>query len=176
MTSAAHLEETIDITAPPRLVYDTVVDVTRWGRFSPECTGATIVEDDGPLDVGSRFSGHNRRGGIRRWTTHCTVTAAVPCRYFAFESTALGLPVASWSYHLEPLDSGAGTRLTEGWHDNRGWLMRSIGMFVSGIRDRATHNRRSMQVTLRRLKALLEQRPPSSSQHGHPTTEPHSDG
>ncbi|MEV1330426.1 SRPBCC family protein [Micromonospora costi] len=158
MPHVVHVEESIDIAAPPDLVYDTIVDVSRWGRFSPECTGATVVEDDGPLRVGSRFSGHNRRGRVRRWTTHCTVTDVEPGRRFGFDSAAIGLPIASWRYHLELLDDG-GTRVTEVWHDNRGRLMRVIAVLVSGIRDRATHNRRSMQVTLQRLKAHLEQRP-----------------
>lgn len=157
MAHAVHVEESIDIAAPPELVYETIIDVARWGRFSPECTGATVVQDDGPLRVGSKFSGHNRRGRVRRWTTHCTVTHAEPGRRFAFDSTAIGLPIASWSYHLEPLDAGNGTRITEIWHDNRGRLMRTIAVLVSGIRDRATHNRYSMQVTLQRLKSHLEQ-------------------
>jgi hypothetical protein len=153
MPYGIHVEETVDIHAPPDLVYDTVIDVTRWGRFSPECTGATTQSHDGPLQVGSKFSGHNRRGPIRRWTTHCTVTAAEPGRLFSFDSAAIGLPIATWSYHLEAIDGGTGTRLTETWHDNRGRLMRSIAVIVSGIRDRATHNRESMQITLQRLKA-----------------------
>lgn len=157
MTHVVHVEESIDIAAPPELVYDTIVDVARWGRFSPECTGATVVSDRGPLRVGSRFAGHNRRGPLRRWTTHCTVTAAEPGRAFAFDSAAIGLPIASWGYRLEPLDDGAGTRLTEVWHDNRGRLMRVVAVLVSGIRDRATHNRESMRTTLRRLRDHLEQ-------------------
>ncbi|WDZ82832.1 SRPBCC family protein [Micromonospora cathayae] len=157
MTHVVHVEESIDIAAPPELVYATIVDVTRWGRFSPECTGATVVSGGGPLGVGSRFSGHNRRGPVRRWTTHCRVTVADPGREFAFDSAAIGLPIATWSYRLEPLDGGAGTRLTEVWHDNRGRLMRAIAVLVSGIRDRASHNQQSMQVTLRRLRDHLEQ-------------------
>lgn len=159
MAYAVHVEESIDIAAPPQEVYDTIIDVARWGRFSPECTGATVVHGDGPLRVGSRFSGHNRRGRVRRWTTHCTVTAAEPGRTFAFDSAAIGLAIASWSYQLEPIDGGSGTRLTEIWHDNRGRLMRTIAVCVSGIRDRGTHNRHSMQVTLQRLKSHLERTP-----------------
>jgi hypothetical protein len=151
-----HVEETIDIAAPPLAVYDTVVDVTRWGRFSPECTGATTVHGDGPIRVGSRFTGHNRRGPVRRWTTHCTVTAADPGRLFSFDVTGIGLAVATWSYRLQPLDGGAGTRLTEVWHDTRGPLMRVVGAAVSGVRDRGTHNRASMRTTLTNLKEHLE--------------------
>jgi uncharacterized protein YndB with AHSA1/START domain len=156
MASDVHVEETIDIGAPPQTVYDTITDVARWGRFSPECTGATVVHDNGPLRVGSRFRGHNRRGPIRRWTTHCTVTAAEPGRLFTFDTAAIGLPVATWSYRLEPLDGGTSTRLTEVWHDDRGPLMRTIAVAASGVRDRATHNRASMRATLAAVKDHLE--------------------
>lgn len=159
MAYAVHVDVSIDIAAPPIAVYDTIVDVARWGRFSPECTGATVPPHDGPLRVGSRFSGHNRRGSVRRWRTHCTVTAAEPGRQFTFDSAAAGLAIATWSYHLEPLDGGRGTRLTQTWHDNRGRLMKTIAVIVSGIRDRATHNRESMRITQRRLKAYVEGRP-----------------
>jgi uncharacterized protein YndB with AHSA1/START domain len=151
-----HVEETTDIAASPQAVYDTVTDVARWGRFSPECTGATTVHDDGPLRVGSRFTGHNRRGAVRRWTTHCTVTAAEPGRLFTFGVVGAGLRVATWSYRLQPLDGGTRTRVTEVWHDDRGPLMRVIGVAVSGVRDRDTHNRASMRTTLANLKDHLE--------------------
>jgi hypothetical protein len=156
MAYDVHVEESIDITAPPDLVYATIVDVANWGRFSPECTGASCSVDGQQLRVGSRFSGRNRRG-VRRWTTHCVVTAADAGKLFEFNSGAIGLDIATWRYELE--STADGTRVTEIWHDNRGPLMRAIAVVVSGIRDRATHNRQSMQVTLRRLKEHLEEQP-----------------
>lgn len=156
MAYDTYVEESIDIAVPPEVVYDTILDITRWGRFSPECTGATVLAEPGPLRPGSRFSGHNRRNAVRRWSTRCVVTAVEPGRLFTFDSGAIGLAIATWSYRLEPLDGGSGTRVTEIWQDNRGRLMRGIAVVVSGIRDRATHNRGSMQVTLRRLKQHLE--------------------
>lgn len=152
-----HVEQSIDLPATPDDVYDTILDVARWGRFSPECTGATVVDTAGPLRVGSKFSGHNRRGPLRRWTTHCTVTAAEPGRVFAFDSAAIGLPIATWTYRLEALDGGRRTRLTQIWHDNRGRLMKMIAVIVSGIRDRATHNHASMRDTQQRLRTHFEQ-------------------
>ncbi|GAA3032545.1 SRPBCC family protein [Actinokineospora globicatena] len=154
MPREVHVEETVEIAAPPPVVFATIIDVAAWGRFSPECTGATVLRD-GSLAPGSRFSGHNRRG-VRRWTTHCVVTELVPDTAFAFDSGAIGLPIASWSYRLEPVRDGRGTVVTEVWHDNRGALMRGIAVVVSGIADRATHNRAAMRVTLDRLKAHLE--------------------
>jgi len=42
MTQQTHVEETTETAAPPPAVYDTITDVARMGRFSPECTGATL--------------------------------------------------------------------------------------------------------------------------------------
>lgn len=156
MRYAVHVEESIDIAAPPALIYATIVDVENWGRFSPETTGASCQGDGGELRVGDRFSGHNRRGA-RRWTTHCVVTVADAGRCFEFRSGAVGLAIATWRYELEPTTTG--TRVTEIWHDNRGRLMRVIAVLVSGIRDRATHNSQSMRETLHRLKNHLEHQP-----------------
>jgi len=153
MRHAVHVEESIDIAAPPGLVYATIVDVANWGRFSPETTGASCQDGGGELRVGDRFSGHNKRGA-RRWTTRCAVTVADVDRCFEFRSGAVGLAIATWRYELEPIADG--TRVTEIWHDNRGRVMRVIAVLVSGIRDRATHNRQSMRETLHRLKDHLE--------------------
>jgi polyketide cyclase/dehydrase/lipid transport protein len=156
MGYAIPIEETIEIAACPDAVYATIVDVERWGRFSPECIGATVTHTDGPLVVGGRFSGHNRRGALRRWSTQCTVTAAEPSRLFTFDSAAIGLRIATWSYRLEPVDEGRATRLTQTWRDSRGRLMKAIGLIVSGVHDRGTHNRESMRITNLRLKIHLE--------------------
>ena len=155
MRHQTHVEESIVIAAPPEAVYDLVSTVTDIGRFSPECTGATLSNPGAPLTVGGRFTGHNRRNAVRRWSTHCTVTAARPGREFAFDSAAIGLPIATWRYRFEALEDG-GTRVIETWDDNRGRTMRAIAVIVSGIRDRAAHNREGMRTTLRRLKAHFE--------------------
>ncbi|GAB1818237.1 SRPBCC family protein [Herbidospora sp. RD11066] len=156
MARQTHVEETVDIAVPPDTVYSQIVDVTQIGRFSPECTGATVRGSAGPLKAGDRFTGHNRRQSVRRWSTHCTVDTAEAGREFTFTSAAIGLPIATWSYRLEPLDQGAATRVTEVWDDHRGLFMRVLAVIVSGVRDRAAHNRRTMRLTLRRLKEHLE--------------------
>ena len=51
---------------------------------------------------------------------------------------------------VEPLDGG-GSRVTETWSDQRGWLAKKLGGPASGVNDRATHNRDGMEETLRRL-------------------------
>ncbi|MFI6696479.1 SRPBCC family protein [Streptomyces sp. NPDC050433] len=152
-----HVSETIEIGVPPRVVYDTVTDVAGMGRWSPECTGGDVKDKTaGELRAGMRFTGHNISAKARPWSTNCTVTVADPGEKFTFLARAVGLRIAIWSYHFEPLDSGRATRVTETWTDQRGRLMHFIGPRVSGIHDRATHNRGTMKVTLQRLKETLE--------------------
>ncbi|PLW71068.1 SRPBCC family protein [Streptomyces sp. SCUT-3] len=156
------VSESTEVAVPPRVVYDAVADVGAMGRWSPECTGAD-VEGTGAggtgspeVRVGTRFAGRNASGRVRRWSTDCTVTAAVPGERFAFLVRAAGLRVAVWEYRFEPADSGRATVVTETWTDQRGRLMHVVGRLVTGVRDRAAHNRATMKVTLRRLKEELE--------------------
>ncbi|MFE1783440.1 SRPBCC family protein [Streptomyces sp. NPDC059506] len=166
------VSESTEVAVPPRVVYDAVADVGAMGRWSPECTGADVegtgaggtdVEGTGAggtggaeVRVGTRFAGRNASGRVRRWSTDCTVTAAVPGERFAFLVRAAGLRVAVWEYRFEPADSGRATVVTETWTDQRGRLMHVVGRLVTGVRDRAAHNRATMKVTLRRLKEELE--------------------
>ncbi|MCZ2523596.1 SRPBCC family protein [Streptomyces sp. HB2AG] len=156
------VSESTEVAVPPRVVYDAVADVGAMGRWSPECTGADVegagagFTGGAEVRVGTRFAGRNASGRVRRWSTDCTVTAAVPGERFAFLVRAAGLRVAVWEYRFEPADSGRATVVTETWTDQRGRLMHVVGRLVTGVRDRAAHNRATMKVTLRRLKEELE--------------------
>ncbi|WP_431775716.1 SRPBCC family protein [Streptomyces cucumeris] len=152
------VSETTRIAVPPRTVYDTVTRVSEMGRWSPECTGGRVRGGAAAeMRAGTRFTGTNR-AGWRPWSTRCTVTVADPGERFTFVVRAVGLRIAVWSYRFEPLDEGRATQVTETWIDQRGWLMRSgISPLVTGVRDRAGFNRRSIRQTLERLKEALEQ-------------------
>jgi polyketide cyclase/dehydrase/lipid transport protein len=140
----------LDMAAPPETVYEMVSDVTRMGEWSPECVRCEWIGDGR-----KKFRGHNREGG-HRWSTTATVVADEPGREFAFDvTTVFSQPVARWSYRFEPVDGGS-TRVTESWEDRRpGWLAR-LGGIVTGVSDRAEHNRRGMAETLTRIKAVAE--------------------
>ncbi len=64
------------------------------------------------------------------------------------------MKVALWTYRFEPTDGGCA--VTESWDDERGALVTLLGKPVSGVADRATHNRAGMEETLRKLKAAAE--------------------
>ncbi len=141
------------IEAPADAVWALVSDLPRMGDWSPEATGGSWIKGaDGPR-VGAEFKGSNARGR-RRWSTVAKVTACDPGRTFSFDVKAGGMKVANWCYDLEP--TATGCTVTETWTDTRGWLITKIGTLVSGVSDRATHNRAGMETTLGNLAAAVE--------------------
>ncbi|MDL4813785.1 SRPBCC family protein [Actinomadura opuntiae] len=141
------------IAASPEALYALVSEVSQMGRWSPETTGCRwIAPATGPA-VGARFRGTNRRG-LRRWSTTCTVTAAEPGRRFEFEVRIGGRPVARWRYTFQ--GDGDGCRVAERWTDLRPAWAKPLSRLVSGVSDRARHNRRTMQATLAALASTAE--------------------
>ena len=151
---------TVDVAASPEVVWSLVSDLSRMGEWSPECTGvqwkSAVPGTSGP-SVGAVFKGSNKIG-IRRWSTKGTIVAAEPKRRIAWDVAALGLPVARWSYTIDPSETGS--RVTETWEDKRGALINAVGPLTTGVKDRVAHNEAGMRATLERLKAAAESRAP----------------
>jgi hypothetical protein len=105
------------------------------------------------------FKGKNKIG-IRRWSTKGTIVAAEPNRRISWDIAALGLPVARWSYAIEPADRGC--QVTETWEDKRGGIVNALGPLTTGVKDRVAHNQAGMRTTLDRLKAAAEARAASA--------------
>jgi hypothetical protein len=141
------------IAASPDELWSRVADIERMGDISPESTGGKWLGGAAGPVVGARFKGDNRNGK-KSWSTTGKVVAAEPGREFAFEVVAGPFKVARWSYRFEPADGGC--RVTETWTDQRGWVAHRLGKPVSGVVDRASHNRESMEVTLTRLAEISE--------------------
>lgn len=169
MARVRTVTESIVIAAEPRAVYDVLSDPSNMGRWSPENTGARPAADARAASVGMRFVGSNRRGPAR-WHTLCTVTAADPGRHFAFSVGAIGVTkpvvkakIAAWAFRLEPVEGG--TLVTQTWEDRRP-VRGVLGEAMWAAFDRVVlagktfdvHNRATMRVTLRKLKAELEAR------------------
>jgi uncharacterized protein YndB with AHSA1/START domain len=144
---------TREIAAPAEKVWAMVSDVTRMGEWSPENEAAAWLGGATGPKPGARFRGTNRNGK-KKWDTVATIVDAEPGRLFTFRVTAAGFKVAEWRYEFEPTETGC--RLTEIWIDQRGRIAKSLGKPVSGVGDRATHNRRGMEQTLESLKAAAE--------------------
>lgn len=141
------------IGAPADTVWAMISDVTRMGEWSPETVGCRWIKGATGPAVGARFAGDNRNGG-KSWSTNCTVTAAEPGRSFAFRVDVGPIKVAEWGFAIQP--GAEGCTVTETWTDRRGKLATLLGKPLSGVADRAEHNRAGMEQTLERLAAAAE--------------------
>ena len=65
-----HVE--VECDASPDAVWDVVIDVTRTGEWSHECTGCEFLDGATRAEPGARFRGRNRQG-IFRWGRVCEV-------------------------------------------------------------------------------------------------------
>lgn len=141
------------VAASPQRVWELVSDLPRMGEFSPENAGGSWVGGATGPAAGAVFLGRNRRGR-HRWSTRCTVTRCEPGRAFAFTVSSTGMPVAEWSYELEP--SAQGCLVTETWTDRRGALITVAGRLVTGVADRSAFTADSIELTLARVKERAE--------------------
>lgn len=149
------VEVSVEVAAPPSVLYALVADVTRMGEWSPENVGCAWLGGATGPSVGARFKGKNQRGW-RRWSTVNEVVEAEPGEVFAFRTSSMGLPVARWRYRFDG-DEAAGTcTVTESWTDERGTLITVGGHLATGVADRDAHNREGMRQTLAALKAAAE--------------------
>ena len=112
MATAKRRQESVQIAAPPELIYDLIADVTRMGEWSPECYRCECLDGATTADVGARFRGYNRLGRYL-WATTAVVTTAQQGHEFAFTVVhdKTGRDETLWRYRLEP--SSGGTLLTE---------------------------------------------------------------
>src|SRR5690349_1644556 len=110
MPTAQQGRASIEIAAPPRLVYDLIADVTRMGEWSPECYRCKWLDGAREAAPGAWFRGYNRRAGVR-WERSAVVDTAQRGRQFAFTTVndRTGRRETHWQYTMEP--SAAGTVL-----------------------------------------------------------------
>lgn len=144
---------TVHMAAAPEKVWALVSDVTRIGEFSPETFEAEWLEGaSGPV-VGARFRGHVRRNGRGPvyWTT-CKVLACEANQRFTFGVVVGDKVMNTWGYELEA--KGDGTDVTE-FYDLGENLPMKLYWAVAG-KARGRTNRKGMQATLDRIKAVVE--------------------
>lgn len=147
------VEEHIVVAAPAAEIFWAVADVRRMARWSSECFAVWVWRRENGRPA--RFIGWNRRGPYV-WFSGCRVRVADPGVEFAFDVTALGLPVARWGYRFSPTEGG--TEVTEYWVDRRtrGSMVLSRIFTGKSATIRPEVNREGMRQTLRRLKSELE--------------------
>lgn len=144
---------TIDIDAPPTLIYELITDVTALPEWAAETDRCRWLDGATGAVVGARFRGRNRHKG-RRWSTTCKVTAADPGRRFAFEVAVLRTRTAEWEYEIEPTE--AGCRVTESTRRLVPLLPAKLANRLLGVRDRDAHNQANIERTLANLKQHAE--------------------
>lgn len=135
------IQASVDIAAPPEVVFDRVCDITRLGELSPECTGGEWLTEEHAC-VGARFLGHNRSRG-REWTTECEVAVADRPTEFAWHvltNTAPGTSV--WTFRIDALGSVA--RVTEVFE-----MLATPGPFRATL-ESASPERRSALLEVRK--------------------------
>ena len=96
----------------PSTLWPVVCDPLTQPAFSSELQAVRLL-GDGPIGLGSRFEGDQRRGE-RAWTTTSTVTTFEVERAFGWTVPSQDdgvTPVTTWTISLSPVDGG--TRLSQ---------------------------------------------------------------
>jgi hypothetical protein len=139
----------------PEQVWNLVSDVTRTGDWSPENTGSRWRGGATGPAVGARFQGTNRNG-IFYWRTTAVVLAADTGRRFAFDVSAIGVPISRWDWTMEPAPGG--TTVSLEWTDRRagplGFAMRNSAVLATG----ATMDKKRIQANIDTSLAQLRDR------------------
>jgi hypothetical protein len=152
MATAKRGRQSIQVAAPPSVVYDLVADVTRMGDWSPECYRCKWLDGATAARVGARFRGYNRLGRFR-WATTAVITAAEQGREFAFTVVHddTGREETVWRYRFEP--RAGGTLLTESFD----FLWCPVGSRVIELFVPRGHQiNRGIRHTLQRIAAAAE--------------------
>ena len=139
---------TREVSAPADHVWAMVTDLARMGEWSPENRGGTWIKGATGPAVGAWFKGRNSNGK-KSWSTVVRVSTFDEPRDFVFSLIVFGKPWCDWSWRVEPTPTGS--IVTHGWADRRGAVAVRLGKLVSGVADRATHNRANMEATLEAL-------------------------
>jgi uncharacterized protein YndB with AHSA1/START domain len=161
LTAAA--EEVVAVR--PELVWDMLADVTRVGRWSPECIRAAWLGEPAGPRPGARFTGHNRFPNGFEYKVTCVVTEADrPCT-FAWvvldDSDNPARPSSLWRYQIHPLPGG-GSRVQQSFtHGPGDSYLRAVATEAPGraaeiIAARLDGLRANMSSTLRAMKAAAE--------------------
>ncbi len=87
-------------------------------------------------------------------TIDAKVVDLVANERFFFDCMVGDFVYASWGYRIEATEGGC--RVTECWQDLRPDAVKAAGGAISGVDDRATHNRAGMEATLEALAAAVE--------------------
>ena len=150
---------TVDVSQPIEAstdrVWAVVGDPVGMSDLTAECVDMEWVGGSTGPALGARFRGRNR-SGWRRWSTSCTIIRYEPGSEIAWDVAFGPLPVARWSYRVEPGDAAGTSVVTERFEDHRGTALRATSPLVRGTSDAEALNRAHMEATLARVKQRVE--------------------
>jgi uncharacterized protein YndB with AHSA1/START domain len=153
------------VSARPERVWDLVADVTRVGRWSPECIRAAWLGEPARPEPGARFTGHNRFPDGFEYEVTCVVTEADRPTAFAWvvldDGDDPARPSSSWRYRIDSLPGGGSRvrqRFTHGPGDSflRAVATEAPDLATGIIAARLDGLRANMRATLRAMKAAAE--------------------
>ncbi|WP_159668994.1 SRPBCC family protein [Streptomyces mexicanus] len=120
LADGPHVECDIEIAAAPEKVWRLVSDITTSARYSPELQEVEWLDGAPAPAAGARFAGRNHNETPGEWRTVSRIVEMDEPRLFewavVYPDRRDGEPLALWTYRLEPIGDGAGTRL---WHGMR---------------------------------------------------------
>ena len=138
-----------EVAASPEKVWALVTDLSRMGEWSPENQGGEWLDGATCAAVGAKFGGNNKNGD-KSWQATVSVEVCDAPKKFVFVLNYKENHLCDWVYEIEPTPNGC--RLTHAWVAGTHWeQFAPFGKDISGVEDRATHNLRTMGVTLDNL-------------------------
>lgn len=153
-----HDTVSIDIAAPPEVVYDLVSDITRMGDWSPECYRCSWTRGATGPAVGARFKAKNKGKRGPSWFNSPVVKVADRSREFTFNRSGPAIGSYTWRYTMQP--TATGTTLSESFEADPpvGAAMSWITMKWTGSDDRDADLHQGMLSTIARIKTAAESR------------------
>ena len=148
MTSLSPVSVTREFSASPDKVWALVTDLPRMGEWSPENQGGKWAKGAMGPAVGAIFKGRNKNGK-KAWGTNVKVNACDAPKKFSFGLMVHGKNWCDWVFEIEP--TATGSRVTQSWIDHRGAVSAFLCKVISGVADRATHNKKNMEITMDNL-------------------------
>ncbi len=152
LTDVAPIEASIEIDAPPAVVWELVADLRNMPRWSPQCR-KTIVRG-GAMREGAKLININRRG-LLFWPTQAMVTEFVHEQKIAFK---IRENWTIWSFTLTPTGDG-GTRVVQRREAPKGISdvsLRLTKAVLGGVEEFTSELEQGMNQTLARIKADAE--------------------
>ena len=152
MNQPVTISATVDVVAPPEVVWSAVSDVARMSEWSPECRKIFVLGSP-KSGVGTRMVAINKRGFVF-WPTVSKVVRFEPNKAVAWKVRE---SAATWTYELEP--TAEGTRLT-GRRDLDAFssLTKFAAPVIGGAMGHDGELAAGIRTTLERIKVTIERR------------------